>query len=197
MIKQISFLPLLNYLELETDPYVVGHATRMEKLAEELAIAAGFHNDTVEMENIKLGTSLHDIGKLVISEQIRRQVGAYTPGERNAMQEHPIKSAEILTLSMNGDINPEIVLIAKHHHEKWNGKGYPDGLEGMQIPLGARIVTICDHFDAMTHDRGYRHALTEQDALQVMTDEQIAGPIYDPTLLRLFFELRKAKAMRK
>ena len=189
----MNVLPLLNYLTTLLDPYAIGHVSNMNKLAVELAIAAGVHSDSVEMENIELATALHDIGKFGIPESIRRQAGAYMPSERLIMEQHPVIGARILILSMNGDINPEIVKIAKYHHERWNGSGYPEGLEGMQIPLGARIVAICDVFDAMTHDRGYRHAMTEADALQETTDLQIAGPIYDPTLFRLFLELRKAK----
>lgn len=189
----MNILPLLDFLSTLIDPYTQGHSDRLKVLVSELAIASGVHSDSVQMENIELGAIFHDIGKFGIPEAIRRQQGDYMPSERLTMESHPVIGARILTLSMNGIINPEVVRIAKYHHEKWNGSGYPDGLEGMLIPLGARILAICDHFDAMTHDRGYRHAMTEEEALQVMTDEQIAGPIYDPTLLRLFFDLRKSR----
>lgn len=190
----MNILPLLDFLTTLIDPYTQGHSNRLKELAIELAMAAGVHSNTVEMENIELGAAFHDIGKFGIPEAIRRQQGAYMPSERLTMESHTIIGARILKLSMNGNINPEVVKIAKYHHEKWDGSGYPDGLEGMQIPLGARMISICDSFDAMTHNRGYRVAMTETEALEKMQAEQIKAPIYDPTLLRLFFELRKAKA---
>jgi len=187
----LNILPLLNYLTALLDPYALGHVARMNNMVVELSEQAGIQRGSVEMENIELATALHDIGKFGIPESVRRNYGMYMPSERLIMEQHPVIGARILMLSMNGDINPEIVRIAKYHHERWNGSGYPDGLKGDEIPKGARIVAICDAFDAMTHDRGYRHAMTEADALQEMVQQQVNGPVYDPALMRIFIELRR------
>lgn len=182
------FLPLLTSIIDAMDPYSVGHSERVARLAMQLARKAGIRDNTPEMDDIELASLLHDIGKIRVPEAIRRFPGEYMPAERIIMKQHPVFAMEFLEKA-NGSISPHAKLYVKHHHEDWGGTGYPDRLQGDAIPYGARLIRICDFFDARTHQRGYRPATPPDETLRVMMDEQVRQPWADPKLFRLFIEM--------
>jgi HD-GYP domain-containing protein (c-di-GMP phosphodiesterase class II) len=123
---------------------------------------------------------------------VRRQQGKFLPAERTAMQLHVIYGAEMLEMVTNGTINKRVVEFVKFHHKDFSGAGYPaDPIQGNEIPIGARIIRICDTFDAMGHDRGYKQGLPPASCLQEMVDDQIRSLLFDPDLFRLFLEMLK------
>jgi putative two-component system response regulator len=128
---------------------------------------------------------MHDIGKIGIPDHILQKSGDLTAEEWEVMRKHPEIGARII-----GDDSAEILAMARsvalHHHERWNGDGYPRGLVGEAIPLEARIVMIADVFDALTTERPYKLAWTVEDAVRYMRAQ--AGILFDPKLLARFFE---------
>jgi HD-GYP domain-containing protein (c-di-GMP phosphodiesterase class II) len=127
-----------------------------------------------------LAGSLHDLGKLAIPEEILRKPSALNESERLVLQRHPQIGYRMLE-SLGVEPIAEWVL---HHHERWDGSGYPDGLRAEQIPLGARIIFVADAFDAMTSERVYRKPLSERDAVAEL--ERCAGSQFDPTVVDAF-----------
>jgi diguanylate cyclase (GGDEF)-like protein/putative nucleotidyltransferase with HDIG domain len=136
------------------------------------------------MEGLKAAALLHDIGKLAIPEYILNKPTKLSPAEFSKIMIHPEVGADILS---NVEFPYEVVPIVKHHHERFDGKGYPQGLKGEQIPLGARILTIVDCYDALTHRRPHRPRYTEAQALEMMRME--SGGAFDPVLLEKFFQI--------
>jgi putative nucleotidyltransferase with HDIG domain len=139
------------------DPYTSGHSRRVAHYSQLIARAIGLGGHQVE--RVRIAALLHDVGKIhEIYAPLLQKPEKLTPAEWEVMQGHPIKSAELVqTVSHLADI----VLPVRHHHENWDGSGYPDGLSGEQIPLASRIVLFADTIDAMTTDRPYRKALGE------------------------------------
>jgi putative two-component system response regulator len=161
------------------DPTTGHHCDRLAGLAIGLAGLAGL--DVEAIEAVGYGAALHDIGKIGISETILRKPGPLTETEWAEMREHPEIGARIIEPLRLGELVGPIV---RAHHERWDGNGYPARLSRSSIPLGARIVTIVDAFDAMTHDRPYRTALGLGAALDEFRRE--AGGQFDPDLAELF-----------
>lgn len=158
------------------------HIKRIGLFSAAVAAAAGWPAEAVE--NLRLAAPMHDIGKIGIPDAILLKPGRLTPEEFEIMKSHTLIGASILKNSHS----PMMQLaerIARSHHEWWNGNGYPDGLRGIDIPTAARITAIVDVYDALTHDRIYRPALPERDALDVL--EQGRGEHFDPDLLNVFF----------
>ncbi|HXG40897.1 MAG TPA: HD domain-containing phosphohydrolase [Candidatus Limnocylindrales bacterium] len=169
---------LANAVEAK-DPVTEHHCQRLALLAARLATRVGL--DTAEMETIAYGALLHDVGKIGIPEAILTKPGPLDDGEWELMRRHPEIGERICRpLAASNGFLP----IIRHHHERWDGKGYPDRLRGEEIPLGARIVAVADAFDAMTHDRNYRAARPVADALAEIDRE--ACRQFDPQLARLF-----------
>lgn len=139
------------------DPYTQGHSRRVADMATELARRIGLKG--TELEAVHIAAHLHDIGKIGVPDQILRNPGRLLPHEQATIQRHPVIGYNILTKSRR---LKHIALIVLHHHERWDGKGYPSGLKGEAIPLGSRIIALCDAVDAMTSQRPYRHALSWQ-----------------------------------
>ncbi|GAC1565370.1 MAG: hypothetical protein NVS3B14_02850 [Ktedonobacteraceae bacterium] len=134
-----------------------------------------------EQITIALAAFFHDIGKLEIDEALLNKTTPLTPQEFAIIKHHPAYGANIL----NRLTSPaEVELLVYHHHERWDGEGYPDGLAGGAIPLGARIIAIADAFDAMTSDRSYQERRTSLEALEEL--QQYAGTQFDPLLVQLF-----------
>lgn len=131
-----------------------------------------------EMQALQAGSLLHDIGKLAIPEHILTKPGKLTPEEFEKMKIHPIVGADIL--SRVGFSYP-VVPIVRSHHERWDGQGYPDGLVREQIPIGARILSVVDCFDALTSDRPYRPALPQEEAMRYVKEQ--AGKRFDPAVV--------------
>jgi diguanylate cyclase (GGDEF)-like protein/PAS domain S-box-containing protein len=162
------------------------HGHRLSRYARMVGKALGLQPR--EMDELQLLSMLHDIGKIGIGDHVLNKPGPLTPKEREAMQEH-CKIGHRIALS-----SPELSHIADYvlsHHEKWDGSGYPAGLAGEEIPLLARILAVCDAYDAMTEDRVYRRALSQEEALTEI--ERCAGAQFDPTIAYLFIELMRAR----
>ncbi len=149
----------------EKDPYTSGHSLRVGEYSAQLAKAIGLNVEDQEM--LRKAAILHDLGMIGIEKQIIHKPGALTKEEFAEIKQHPIKSLEILEpLNL-----PEPLLkTIRHHHEWWNGNGYPDRLTGAHIPLGARILSIADAFDAMTSQRPFRAAMGVTKALNRLED---------------------------
>jgi putative two-component system response regulator len=161
------------------DPYTQGHSARV---AEQAARTARYLSlDEREVQNIWLAGFLHDIGKIGIRETVLNKPGKLDEGEWECVREHPVLAAKIL-----GPIDElsNVIEIVLHHHERFDGTGYPSGLAGGEIPLGARILAVADTYDALTSKRPYRDALMEQEALAVLEKE--AGEQFDPAIARAF-----------
>jgi putative two-component system response regulator len=158
------------------------HIRRTALLSEFLAQAAGW--SAKEAENIRLAAPMHDVGKIGIPDAILRKPGKLTPEEFEIMKTHTIIGSRMLS----GSDAPMLKMaaeIALNHHECWDGGGYPTGLARESIPESARILAIVDVYDAMTHDRVYRPAHSEDEVLAIM--QQGAGTHFDPLLLTVFF----------
>lgn len=168
-------------LELK-DKETEGHSQRVTQLALELSQHLGLSPE--DQLQIRFGALLHDIGKMGIPDEILQKPGALTLEERIIINEHPVLAHELLK-----DIAflEKALTIPCYHHERWNGKGYPEGLQGEGIPLYARIFAVVDVWDALTTDRPYRKAYSKDDALQIMQDEN--GQHFDPEILISFLEL--------
>jgi putative two-component system response regulator len=169
---------LANAVEAK-DPNTEQHCQRLANLAARLGAQAGLEG--VELEAVAYGALLHDVGKIGVPEAILTKPTALDPDEWDVMRRHPEIGERICEpLMASGAFTP----IVRHHHERWDGRGYPDGLRGEQIPLGARIVGLVDAFDAMTHDRPYRRALPTAVAVNELWRE--AGGQFDRALVPLF-----------
>ena len=163
------------------DPYTSGHSQRVSDLARILAreIGIGFR----EVENIATAALLHDVGK--IHEEyapLLRKEGKLTPEEKDVMDSHAIRSAELVATISN--LRGPVERYVRHHHENYDGTGYPDGLVGENIPVGARIIAIADTADAMTTDRPYRKALTYDKVLSVLA--RFSWKQFDPRIVSAF-----------
>jgi diguanylate cyclase (GGDEF)-like protein/putative nucleotidyltransferase with HDIG domain len=157
------------------------HVRRVQIYATGLARLFGLSES--EIEALKAGALLHDIGKLAVPDYILNKPGSLTPAEFDKMKVHTIVGAEIL--ERVGFPYP-VVPVVRHHHERWDGRGYPDGLRGDQIPITARILTVADCFDAVREDRQYRKAMTREQAIQLLRDG--SGTMFDPTVIGIFLD---------
>ncbi len=163
------------------DPYTKGHSERVTNYA--LMIADMLGVSALQTQMIKYCGMLHDLGKIAISDSVLNKKEPLTPQERSLIERHPVEGAEVLA--------PLVFLrsgipIVKHHHEKFDGSGYPDGLKGEAIPVGARILACADVYDAMTTDRPYRPRLTQDRALDELRKN--AGTQFDPGITNLFLK---------
>jgi diguanylate cyclase (GGDEF)-like protein/PAS domain S-box-containing protein len=157
------------------------HAKRVGELCASLGRELGFSEG--ECQKLKVAGELHDIGKIAIDESLLNKTGALTLNDWNQIKQHPETGYRLLNTSK------EFYGIAEYvraHHEFWDGKGYPSGLKGLEIPLNARIIAIADAFDAMTNDRAFRKAMTTEEAVNELL--RCAGTQFDPELTRVFIE---------
>jgi diguanylate cyclase (GGDEF)-like protein/putative nucleotidyltransferase with HDIG domain len=157
------------------DVYTGSHSQRVAELAARMARRLGLPDEEVELT--RLAASLHDLGKLAIPEEILRKPGPLTEPERMVLERHPQIGFRMLE-SLGVDPVAEWVL---HHHERWDGSGYPDGLPGDQIPLGARIIFVADAYDAMTSERVYRRRVLPEQAIAEL--QRCAGTQFDPEIV--------------
>ena len=160
------------------DTYTGSHSTRVAELSAWIAHRLGVDREHIELT--RLAGSLHDLGKLAIPEEILRKPGPLTDPERLVLQRHPEIGHRMLE-SLGVDPVAEWVL---HHHERWDGTGYPERLRGDEIPLGARIIFVADAYDAMTSDRAYRGRLTPREAIEEL--ERCSGTQFDPDIVAAF-----------
>ena len=162
------------------DPYTSGHSVRVAEYARQIARELGLHPKHVDQ--VATAALLHDVGKIHEDfAPLLRKAGRLTPEERMLMQAHPVRSADLAgtIAEFRGRVQTDI----RNHHENYDGTGYPDGLIGEAIPIGARIIMIADTLDAMTTDRPYRKALTLQRTLEELG--KYAGQQFDPKLVIL------------
>jgi diguanylate cyclase (GGDEF)-like protein/putative nucleotidyltransferase with HDIG domain len=162
------------------DTYTGSHSARVAELAARVASRLGLDQEQIELT--RLAGSLHDLGKLAIPEEILRKPGPLTEPERLVLERHPQIGFRMLD-SLGIEPVAEWIL---HHHERWDGTGYPDRLPGPMIPLGARIIFVVDAYDAMTSDRVYRGRLSSQEALAEL--ERCAGTQFDPDVVTALAE---------
>jgi putative nucleotidyltransferase with HDIG domain len=172
MLRRVSSLIERRY------PYTHGHSKRVAGHAERIASAMGLPRE--EVDRIRIAALVHDIGKINIPRAILSKPGRLTDAEFAVVKRHPGDGA--VMVEELGD--PELAAIVRHHHERLDGNGYPDGLVGEDIPLGARIVAVADTFDAVTSARPYRGARTHREALVLVRDE--AGTQLDPGVVAAF-----------
>jgi len=157
------------------------HVHRVQIYATGLARLFGLSDP--EIEALKAGALLHDIGKLAVPDYILNKPDKLSPGEFDKMKVHTIVGAEILS---RVEFPYPVVPVVRHHHERWDGRGYPDGLSGDRIPITARILSVVDCFDAVREDRQYRKAMTRDQAIQLI--ESSSGTMYDPKVVRAFID---------
>ena len=163
------------------DPYLRGHSARVTSLAEALAQRLGWRGR--RLDALRLGGSLHDVGKIAVDASVLCKPGPLTDVEREQIRTHPVAGARLL--AGVDDFLPALPYVL-HHHERWDGTGYPDGLAADEIPIEARLLSVVDAFDAMTSERSYRPALTVEQALAEL--ELCAGTQFDPELAETFVE---------
>jgi putative nucleotidyltransferase with HDIG domain len=165
------------------DQVTHGHIRRVQTASLQLAHALGCSEEH-QIHAIEAASLLHDLGKLAIPEHILNKPGRLTPAEYETMKAHAKIGAEILA---GVDFPYPVVPIVRHHHENWDGTGYPDGLAGDAIPLGARILQVVDCFDALTSHRPYRRALSTDDAIAILQERR--GTMYDPAVVDAFVKI--------
>jgi diguanylate cyclase (GGDEF)-like protein/putative nucleotidyltransferase with HDIG domain len=165
------------------DQITHGHIRRVQMYAVRLAQAVGV-TDQGQIRAIEAAALLHDMGKLAVPEYILNKPGALTPAEFEKMKLHASVGADILSAI---EFPYPVVPIVRHHHESWDGSGYPDGISGPDIPIGARVLSVVDCFDALTSDRPYRPRLSDADALKILVDRR--GSMYDPLIVDTFIRV--------
>jgi HD-GYP domain-containing protein (c-di-GMP phosphodiesterase class II) len=176
-----SLLGLANALEAK-DACTRGHSERVGARARRLGTALGLPAD--EIDTLTQAGLLHDIGKIGVPETVLRKRGALDPDEWTLMRQHPVIGAQIVAPF---EFFADGALVIRHHHERWDGSGYPDGLAAGAIPLGARIVAVADVFDALTSARPYRMALGLDAALAYLAAE--AGHTLDPDVVAALLDV--------
>jgi len=161
------------------DPYSRGHSSRVTVFAQAMARRIGLDPERVSV--LRLGALLHDIGKLAVPSAVLLKPGPLTEAEFGLMRRHPRAGARMLR-SLGA---PETILpVVLHHHERWDGSGYPTGRGGKDIPLEARVLCVADSFDAMTSNRPYRAPWSPEDALEELA--RCAGSQFDRELVDTF-----------
>lgn len=164
------------------DPYTRGHSERVAALAAELAVGLGLAPE--EAEGVRSAALLHDVGKIGIREDVLNKPGRLTPEEWVFVRQHPVTGAQIL---VDAGQPAEIIAAVRHHHENYDGSGYPAGLAGEAIPLWARIIRVADAFDAMRSARAYRPALSTHEVRAEL--QRGCGTAFDPQVVEVFFRL--------
>jgi HD-GYP domain-containing protein (c-di-GMP phosphodiesterase class II) len=173
-----SMQSLASALEAK-DPYTAGHSQRVRSLSERLAARLSLSQD--QLDDLANGCLLHDIGKIGVNRRILNKQEALTEHELEVVRSHAGQGYAIVQHLALGRAAAAIV---RHHHERYDGKGYPRGLAGESIPLPVRIVSVCDAFDAMTSDRPYRKGLSVAEALRRL--EAGSGSQFDPRMVYEF-----------
>ena len=164
------------------DPYTKQHSTRVSGYALSIAKAMGCSQEEIDVLNIS--GNLHDIGKIGIPDSILLKPGRLTDGEYEVIKKHPVIGANIIGhFGMWADEQK----IIRHHHERWDGNGYPDCLESEEIPFLSRILSVADAYDAMTSDRSYRNKLSDDVAAKIVKEN--AGGQFDPKIVDIFLKL--------
>lgn len=167
------------------DQITHGHIRRVQLYAVGLAKRIGIADEKL-LKAIEAAALLHDMGKLAVPEHILNKPGKLTPAEFEKMKLHAGVGADILSAI---DFPYPVVPIVRHHHENWDGTGYPTGIRGTEIPIGARILSVVDCFDALTSDRPYRPKLSDDEAIAILLERR--GTMYDPLVVDTFIRVHK------
>lgn len=169
------------------DPYTEGHCERLSRYASELGNHLGLDQDSIVA--LKRGGFLHDLGKIRIPDEVLKKGTNLTPAEWDIMKQHPIYGETICKPLRSLRL---VLPIIRHHHEHWNGSGYPDGLRGDEIPLLARILQVVDVYDALRTERPYKPVMSYERAAETMRDEAAAG-LWDKRLVEEFLAMLQAE----
>lgn len=172
---------LVNALEAK-DPYLRGHSARVADMS--AMIAAAMHCSDEEIESVRTGGRLHDIGKIGIREDVLAKQGPLTDREFEHIKEHVVVGSQILAPLVHLQ---HVIAFVRSHHERWDGKGYPDRLAGENIPLGARIIGTVEIYDALTTSRPYQERMDPQVAVERMRD--LVGTVLDPSVYNALAEV--------
>ena len=164
------------------DVYTGGHSKRVAELVRQTLIQLNVGGPEATL--IEASARLHDIGKIGIPDTILMKPGKLTPEEMVVMQTHSQKGAELISKYRDFSRGTSIIL---HHHERWDGRGYPAGLKGYEIPFGARVIAVADSFDAMTSDRPYRKALSAHQAIQILLEGR--GAQWEAAIVNAFVDM--------
>ena len=184
--EQLTVLQELSDALESKDPYTRGHSSRVERHAFNIAVALGL--SLKEIEVLRKAASLHDVGKMRIPNSVLHKPGRLDDDERALIEEHPALGAWMV--SSIGD--EMIVRTVRHHHERWDGAGYPDRIAGNEIPLFARIIAVADTYDAVTSTRSYRAGGSRKKALEIIKSE--SGTQFDPVVVDAFVTTLPARS---
>jgi putative nucleotidyltransferase with HDIG domain len=181
----VDLLPFLTTVIGLRDPHGKVHSNHVMELSS--TFGRKIDMTSAQLDMISFAAEIHDIGKIAINEFIINKPGRFTEAEYLMVQHHAELGANLIeTLNLD----PRIPAIIRHHHENFDGTGYPDGLKGDQIPLEARIIRITDTYDALTSNRGYRSAYSHKKALAIMEKDHV---FFDPELLEIFFKIHRSR----
>jgi HD-GYP domain-containing protein (c-di-GMP phosphodiesterase class II) len=168
------------------DGYTHKHSERVAQFGVRLARHLGFDADSRAV--VELSGLLHDVGKIGVPDAILNKPGKLTEEEFTQMRLHPVHGARILS-QIQSERVVNILPGVKYHHERWDGKGYPEGLKGEEIPMLGRVLGVADFLDALTSDRSYRKGLTLEEAVNMVKD--LEGQAFDPVVVKAALELHK------
>jgi hypothetical protein len=172
MLRQLS-----DGLEVK-DPYTRHHSSRVERHSFQIALAMGLTSEDIEI--LRRAASVHDVGKIHVRDEVLRKPDKLTDEERLEVEKHPVTGARMV----GGLGDARISSAVRHHHERWDGRGYPDGLSGEKIPLFARIIAVADTYDAITSTRAYRPRTSSARARKIICEE--SGAQFDPRVVEAF-----------
>lgn len=178
---EATLLSLAQTIELK-DPYTRGHCDRVANYAVTIAKAIGLSKE--EQRHIKYGGWLHDCGKIGVPESILNHNGPLSPEQMEIVRNHSRWGADVARLAQ---LPEPVINIILYHHERYDGKGYPLGLKGTNIPLEARIVTVADTYDALTSERPYRNKIAHEKAVEFLNS--FKGQFFDPEIVNVFIKL--------
>lgn len=184
----LNAITALAYALEAKDIYTSGHSQRVTEISVAIARELGMPQDSID--KIRLAGLVHDIGKIGIRESVLNKPASLTDEESKHIKSHCEAGERILTPIVEDE---EILKAVRHHHERYDGMGYPDGLRGEQIPLGARILAVADTFDAMTSERPYRAAMSDEAACAEI--ERCKGTQFDPEVADAFLRIRKSASV--
>ncbi|RIK39751.1 MAG: hypothetical protein DCC58_14840 [Chloroflexi bacterium] len=166
----------------QRDPYTADHSRRVAELAIQIAEKMGINER--DIERLRLAARMHDIGKIGIGNDVLHKPGKLTDSEWDLMRSHPVIGEQLL--KPYRQFRHETALV-RHHHERWDGRGYPDNLRGKAIPLGARVICVADSFDAMTSSRPYRPGMSRQQAIEEIRNGALTQ--FDPQVVASFLQV--------
>ena len=174
----------------QRDSHTAGHCERLAYSA--VALGVAMRLDSASLLSLYVGGYVHDVGKVGVPDSVLFKPGKLTPEEWEIMRAHPVRGEEICRPLKS--LRPVLPLI-RHHHERWDGSGYPDGLRGTEIPLLARVLQVVDIYDALTHPRPYKHAYSTVHALETLQEETDRG-WHDKDILSLFVRMQRKMLAR-